>query len=429
MKFSLGFKKYFKNTSWLFFDRAFKKIVSFLVGIYVIRYLGPEKFGILSYSLSFVALFTALSALGLDNIVVRDLVRDKERRDEVLGTAFLLKLAGSIVLILLIAVVIQFIGNDSYTNLLIVLIASGEIFKSFKVIDFYFRSQVRSKYVVYAQVTSGLAAALLKLLFIFLKLDLIYFAAVVTIENFILALGLIYNYSCQKLRIFNWRPTLSLAKKLLKDSWPLVLSGLAVAVYMRIDQVMIKSMLGAQAVGNYAVAVRLSEVWYFIPAIITTSVFPAIINAKKKSEKLYYERLQNLYSLMIWVAIIIAVPLMLFAGDIIKLLFGTQYLAAIGVLKIYIWAGVFVFLGVASGKYLIAENYTKITFIRTFTGTIINVILNFVFIPIYGIIGSAWATIISYAFATFTISFFPKVKYQCVLMYKGINPLMLIRTK
>ena len=195
---------------------------------------------------------------------------------------------------------------------------------------------------------------------------------------------------------------------------------------MRIDQVMIKEMITPEAVGNYSVAVRLSEVWYFIPMAITSSLFPAIINAKKVSEKLYHRRLQKLYDLMTWLAIGIALPMTFLANDIIRLLFGVQYQDAAGVLRIYVWAGVFVFLGVASSQYLVAENYTKISFFRTFAGGIVNVILNIIMIPKYGINGAATATLISYFVATFFIGFIPKTSKQAVSMVKSLNLLRIV---
>jgi len=268
---------------------------------------------------------------------------------------------------------------------------------------------------------SGISAAIIKLLLISLGAGLICFAAVMVIESVILAIGLVTAYIKQKLSIFNWKIKFDLAKRLLRDSWPLILSGVAISIYMRIDQVMIKNMLDAKAVGNYAVAVRLSEVWYFIPMAITSSVFPAIINAKKVSEKLYYSRLQKLYDLITWLAIGIALSMTLLANDIIRILFGTQYQVAAGVLRIYVWAGIFVFLGVASSQYLIAENYTKISFYRTFIGAIVNVVLNIIMIPKYGINGAAIATLVSYFVSVFSIVLIPKTYKNSILMLKSLS--------
>jgi len=425
--FSAGFKRYFANTGWLLFERILRLVIVFFVGVYVARYLGPANYGLLSYAGSFVTLFLAIATLGLDNIVVRDLVKDERERDRLLGTTFALKFIGSILLLAILTIAVRFTNNDSFTNLLIFIIAIGTIFQSFNVIDFYFRAKVLSKYAVYARTISGISVAIIKLLLISLGAGLIYFAAVMVIESVILAIGLVTAYIKQKLSLFNWKIKFDLAKRLLRDSWPLILSGVAISIYMRIDQVMIKNMLDAKAVGNYAVAVRLSEVWYFIPMAITSSFFPAIINAKKTSEELYYGRLQKLYDLMTWLAIGIALPVALLANDIIRILFGTQYQAAAGVLRIYVWAGIFVFLGVASSQYLIAENYTKISFYRTFIGAIVNVVLNIIMIPKYGINGVAVATVVSYFVSVFSIVLIPKTYKNSILMLKSISMYRSIR--
>lgn len=421
LQLSTGFKKYFVNTGWLFFERIIGMAVTFFVGVYVARYLGPANFGLLSYAGSFVGLFMGISALGLNNIVVRELVKNEKKRDELLGTSFILKFIGSIFVLIIVLFAVRFTNNDNFTNLLIYIIVTGTIFQSFNVIKFYFQAKVLSKYTVYAQIFSSIICAAIKLVLIYFNMSLIYFAMVTLLQSVFLASGFIVMYIRQKSSLFNWSVNFGLAKNLLKDSWPLMLSGIAISIYMKIDQVMIKNMLDAKAVGNYAVAVRLSEVWYFIPMVITNSLFPAIINAKKISEKLYYERLQKLYSLMIWLAIGIAIPATFLANNIIRLLFGIQYQYAASVLRIHVWAGVFVFLGVASGQYLIAENYTKISFLRTFIGAVVNVILNIILISKYGINGAAMATVISYFVATFFILFIPKTSNQVVLMLKSIN--------
>jgi O-antigen/teichoic acid export membrane protein len=225
--------------------------------------------------------------------------------------------------------------------------------------------------------------------------------------------------------ITNWRFSFPIAKSLLKDSWPLILSGIAIMIYIRIDQVMLKMMLDDRAVGLYSAAVKLSEIWYFIPMIISQSVFPSILNTKKVSEELYMKRIYNLYSLMIWLAIGIAIALTFFSVDVVKILFGSEYLPdSAKVLSLYVWAGIPVFLGVASSQYLIAENYTKLSFARTIVGAIANVILNLILIPYYGIIGAAIATLISYFIATFFIGLLPdeKLRKQVVMMLSGLLP-------
>ena len=199
-----------------------------------------------------------------------------------------------------------------------------------------------------------------------------------------------------------------MAVELLKDSWPLILSGLVVSVYMKIDQIMIKEMIDTEAVGQYAAAVRISEAWYFIPMVIASSLFPAIINAKRISKDIYEARIQNLYSTIVWVTVVIVVPVFLFSDWIIGFTYGPEYNQAGRVLTIYALGGIFVSLGVVSGKWYLSEDLQVLSFWRTFYGMLINVLLNFLFIPEFGLIGAAFATLIGQAVAAFIFDVFHK---------------------
>ena len=416
-----GFKRYFVNTSWLMGHRVLSLVVALFVGVYVARYLGPERFGLLSYAGSFVGLFTALATLGLDGIVVRELVKTPERRDELLGTAFWLKVGGAIIVCVCIATAIPFSHNDTQTNIMIAIIAFAVIFQAFNVIDFNFQAAVKSRYVVYAQLISLVVSSITKLVFVRISAPLVWFACVFLLDAVVLSVGLIAVYLQTTDKMWYWKWRWHTAKELLKDSWPLILSGMAISIYMKIDQVMIKEMLDAGSVGNYAAAVRLSEAWYFIPMAITSSVFPAIINAKKQSKELYYQRLQKLYDLMVWLAVAIALPITFLAPWVIRVLYGDAFLQASGVLSIHIWAGVFVFLGVASGKWLLTENLQIFSTINTSIGAMVNIVLNYILIKKMGINGAAISTLISYFIAAYLcLSFFDKTRINFINLTKSL---------
>jgi len=422
-----GFMKYFKNTSWLFGEKILRMVVGLFVGIWVARYLGPEQFGLFSYAQSFVGLFAAIATLGLDGIVVRELVKDGTRRDELIGTAFWLKVMGAFGVLAILAFAVNLTSNDTYTNTLVFIIASATIFQSFNVIDVYFQAKVLSRYVVFANVISLLLSSIIKIALILYEAPLIAFAWVVFFDSFVLACGFVYYYikNNSTFNIKNLTFNKSTAVSLLKDSWLMALAGAAILIYMKIDQVMIMEMMDAEAVGQYAAAVRISELWYFIPMVIASSLFPAIINAKAHSEELYYARLQKLYDLMVWMAIAIALPMTFLSDRVVNLLYGEQYNQAGSVLMIHIWAGIFVFLGVASGKWFMAENLQMLSFWRTFNGMVLNVVLNFVLIPKYGIQGAAVATLLSYFTAGLLFDFF-NIKTRKVFFTK-LNTLNLRR--
>lgn len=403
LKRNQGFLKYLKNTSWLFLEKVIRMTLGLIVGVWVARYLGPERFGLLSYVQSFIGLFAAVATLGLDQIIVRELLKGESKNINIIYTSFWLKLIGAFILLIMLSIAINFTSNDYYINTLIFIIASGTVFQSFNVIDFYFQSKVLSRYIVYANSFTLLISSGIKILLIFHNASLEAFAWVFFLDSLLLAFGYIYFYitksSVKSFNIFIFDKNLAIS--LLKDSWPLILSGVIISIYMKIDQVMIKEMLDNQSVGQYAAALKLSETWYFIPMAITASLFPAIINAKNKSNEIYYNRLQKLYDLMVWLAVIIALPMTFYSNWVIELLYGQDYNAAGTVLMIHIWSAVFVFLGVASSKWFVVENLQIYSLYRTLAGVIINIVLNYFIIPIYGINGAAFATLVSQVIASY----------------------------
>lgn len=409
LKNNRGFTKYFKNTLWLFIERILRMIVGLLIGIWMARYLGPKQFGLLSYVISFVGLFSTIATLGLDSVVVRELVSDEKKRNKLISTVFWLKVIGAFIVFIILAIAINFTTSDAYTNTLIFIIASAVFFQSFNVVDMYFQSIVMSKYVVYINVVSLFISSLIKIILIVYGAPLEAFALVIVFDSFILASGFVYcffkksTFSIQHLKFNKF-----LAVSLLKDSWPLVLSGIIISIYMKIDQVMIKEMLNSEAVGQYSAAVKISEAWYFIPIIVASSLFPAIINAKNENKKLYYKRLQSLYRFMIWIAIIVALPMTFLSNWLIDFLYGSAYNEAGTVLSIHIWAVFFAFIGIITDRYLIVENLQKITIITTVIGTIINILLNYILIPKLGIIGASISTVITLFIVDYILLFFIK---------------------
>lgn len=402
--------------------------VAFFVGVWVIRYLGPEKYGILSYAVAFVALFGFIAKLGMDGVAVREFVKNPEKKEEIFGTLFFLKLVAGFLAFVSALIVIFFIKqNDSVVLGLAVIIALGFIFQVSDIFDFWFQSRVSSKYVVYVRSLASILSGLVKVVLVLMRASIFAFAWVMLFEAVLTLTGFIIVFLKKKEKISISKIDFSIGKKILSDSWPLILSGVAVTIYMKIDQIMIGNMLNNESLGNYSAAVSLSEMWYFFPVVIASSVFPAVLYTRKYDKILYKKRLQDLYDFMMWSSIAFAIPVSLFSKNIINLLFGQQYAQAAPVLSVYVWAGIAVSLGVASSNYLIAENLTKISFYRTFFGAVLNVFLNLILIPKYGIIGSAIATLVSYTVATFSVIFFAKSRETFIMLFKTLNLFRIIK--
>jgi O-antigen/teichoic acid export membrane protein len=413
-----GFIKYFKNTLWLFSERILRMVVGFFVGVWVARYLGPEQFGLFSYALSLVGIFTAISTLGLDGILVRELVKNEGQQDKLIGTAFWLKFMGAIATLVILAISVNFTSNDDYTNSLVFIIASATIFQSFNVVDLYFQAKVLSKFSALTNSISLLISSIFKIVLILNEAPLIVFVWVVFFDSIVLAIGFIYFFIKNNLSfgfknlIFETETAISL----LKDSWPLILGSIAASIYMQIDQVMIKEMMGNEAVGYYAVSARLSDLWLFIAIMITKSFLPAIISAKKISEEVYLFRLQYLYDILLKIAFLISLLMVFFAFDIVTVLYGEEFLNSVQILIIYIWSIVFVYLSNVSTSYFLAENMQFHASFRLIIGAIINIVLNVYFIKYYGLIGAAYATLISYAISGYIYNMFFKKTFKNFIM-------------
>jgi len=391
------------NTGWLILDRIFNIIGGIFVGAWVARYLGPENFGLLSYVISFVALFGPISNLGLDSIVIRNIVFNPDDKNKILGTTFILKILGGLLSLVFVIVTVSLLRPGDKVSLVLVSILSLKlVFLSFDTIDLWFQSQINSQYSVISKKSAFFLIVIVKVMMVFLKAPLIAFILATLLETIFGALGLLIVYQYRERDINSWKVNLKLSKQLLRNSWPLIFSGLAIMIYMKIDKIMLGQMIGNNAVGIYSVATRISEVWYFIPMAIAASVFPAIIRSRKKgNEALYEKKMQTLYDILTLLSYLTAISLAILASPIIRILFGAAYTQSIPILKIHIWAFIFISLGVARGKWLITEELMKIAMLFTVMGAIANVGLNYALIPKYGGLGAAWATFISYLIASY----------------------------
>jgi O-antigen/teichoic acid export membrane protein len=410
-------QKILNNTGWLFAERILRMVVGLFVGSWVTRYLGPEQFGLYAYTVSFVALFIPIAGLGLDNIVIREVVRDSSRRDELLGTAFFLKLgSGVLVLLATIGGIFLLHPQDSRVLWLTGIIATGMITRSLDVIDFLFRSHVQAQHAVCWRSAAFVVISLVKIGLVLTSADLMAFAWASLVEMTLGAVGLCMAYRMSGYTLSSWRWSGLCAKDLLRDSWPFVFSGVLIMVYMRIDQMMLNDMVGPGAVGIYAAAVQLAEVWYIIPTAIVSSALPAIIEAKAISEALFYARLQKIYRSMAFLGYLVAIPVSLFANDVIALLYGDAFSDAGPMLALLIWAGIFTNLGVARSSFLTTMNWTKIHLVVTLMGGIINVGLNLVLIPKYHGLGAVMASIAAYSFQAYFSCFFCRPLFKTGLM-------------
>jgi polysaccharide transporter, PST family len=392
------------NLGWLFTDRIIRMGLGLLVGVWVARYLGVQQFGVLNYAIAFVAIFSSFSTLGLDVVVIRSIVREPEKRMQILGTTFWLKLFGGVsALVLAVGCIAIVHHDDQLTISLVAILSSIGIFQVFDTIDLWFQSQVQSKYTVLAKNIAFVIVTLIKIIFIKTKAPLIAFAWLSLGEVGLGAIGLMICYKIKGYSPWLWPLSFPLVKTLLNESWPLILAGISTVIYMRIDQIMIGEMIGNKALGIYSAATRISEIWYFIPIAISSSVNPSIFAAKEKSETLYYQKIENLLRILMLISIVIAIPMSFMSSTLISVLFGNSYAQAGKILAIHIWSSFFVFMGIGISTWFAAEGLIKFELRNTLFGLIINVFLNLFLIPAYAGVGAALATVISQSVATFFV--------------------------
>jgi len=433
-----GVRRYGINTAWLFTEQVLRLIAGFFVGVWVARYLGPEKFGVFSYSLAFVSLFGGIAKLGLDGIVVRDLVKEPEKREVYLGTSFWLKLFGGIITFLIITIILviqsfltsHFSPLTSYlspltshlfteTNIYILIIAFGIIFQSFEVIDFYYQATVQAKYISIRRIIQLILSSIIKIFLVLTGADLIWFVLVSLFDIISLSIMGWLIYRSQGLPNFVRYFDIEIGKKLIKDSWPLLLSSIAISIYMRIDQVMIKNMLGDREVGLYSAAMKLVEVWYFIPMIITQSVFPAIVS-KYNDKTEFYRRLVILSAVMGYLGLFISIVLSLSSYLIIKILYGEKFLDAASILSILSFI-IFISFWMSGVSRRQAIDMQKLALFATILSAMSNVILNFIFIPIYGAKGAAIVSVLNQLIAGPFFAFVhPKARENFYIVLKGL---------
>jgi polysaccharide transporter, PST family len=405
-KLSPNIRKILANMGWLVGGRILRVAVSLFVIAWMARYLGTDGFGTLNYAIALISIFANVSEMGLTHFVVRDAIHEPERRYEILGTAFILRLFSGIASFLLVIGTIYWLRpDDPAVRSIVIIMSSSLLFQNFSAIDAWFSSQVQSKYTVVASNVSFILMTLVRVILLETNAPLIAFAFTILAEDILGAINLVIAYQKTGQKIQNWRVNWLRAGKLLGVSWPLIFSNLSVMIYLYVDQIMLGQLATTKAVGIYAVAVKISENWGFLVLTITRSVTPHIIEAKKISEQLYYQRLQNICNLSAVIFYVVAISLSFFAQPLIVLLFGREYASAGIVLSIHIWSSIWMFFGNIKQVWIATEELTGFALTASFMGAIINIGLNFWLIPIYQEVGAAIATVISYTFTDYVMCF------------------------
>lgn len=387
--------KVFRNLYWAVLGKVVTLLGSLLVGIMVARYLGPEQYGLMNYVISYVALFQVLASFGLDNIEIREESKANDKKDIIIGTAFTLKCIFALVAMAVVMITALLFEADGFTKAMICMYSFSMLLNSFGVIRNHFTSLVWNEYVVKTEISRTIIGALIKVVLLLFHASLVWFIVATLFDVLLLASGYCVAYTKKIGKISLWRFDKEWAKYMIKQSFPLLLSGAAVIIYQRIDQVMIGNMVDKASVGQFSVASKFVEILIFIPTIMSQTITPILVRVREKSQKEYERKAQLFMNVTLWMCLLMAVLVSLLSYWLILFTFGRQYLAAVPVLQVLAFKAVSVALSSTAGQMIVMEKLQKYAVIRDLFGCTVCVGLNFLLLPRFGAIAAAFVAIFS----------------------------------
>lgn len=392
------------NVGWLLADKLTRFFVAIFVSAWVARYLGPERYGVLAYAVAFISLFQAVSLLGLDNLVVRDIAADPSRAHRILGTALRLRLiAATVAYFALGAWITQFQREDTTVTVVVLLVGLAIFFQVFDVIDLWFQSCIQSRRTVVAKTLSYLVTAVIKVVLIQIGANLSAFAAAHAVETGLAAAALSLAYADYRTKQ-RWQWDGALARALLTQSWPLLLSGLSILLYMRVSVVFLRESAGSAEVGLYSVAATLSEMWYFVPMALGSSIAPIVSRQRAAGGDGHRGILLKAFAAMWMLSLTVVALNVLGARYVVALLYGQQYAASAPILAIHALTFIPVCLGVMQSVWLINEGRSKLALYQAMGGAITALSLNLILTPRFGAYGAAISTVTSQFVQAFLVN-------------------------
>ena len=409
--------KYFINSNWLFLEKIYRFIIGFFVSTLVIRYLGPTNFGILSYIQSIVSILAVFVSLGLDAIVLKEMIKNPDKKYLYLSVSIISRFLVSLGIVFVIFIIQKYILNNSNKCFLLWILSLGLFFESFSILKIYFQEKILSKYEVIANLISLTIGALLKIYLLINSYELIYFVVVIVFEKSIYALSLYIFFKKQE-SSFRFGYDKEVMFDLLKNSWPLIFSTLSYIIYTRTDQIMIEHFLGSYEVGIYSAAVRLYELPFIVTTIISGTLTPVLYRKFNENKKEFFDLTLKILSYMSLFAYAIVAVYIFYGKEIILLLFGDKYMESYKVLMILSFIIIVMLVSfLRSGYIILINNQTKLLYINIIM-IILNVLLNIILYKIYSFMGIVYATLITRVFSFIYFSF-----------YKDIRPYVFVQVK
>ena len=383
-----------KNAEWMVGEQLVQMAISFVLSIVSTRYLGPSNFGIINYCSAYVAFFSSISALGLEGVLVKELVTSPDKEGLLVGTSLVMRICSGLFSVVSITVLLIIVKPGDYTIQLVGLLQSLVLlFKAFEVFDFWFQSKLKSKYVSLIKIVSYVLVAAYKVFILATAKSVLWFAFSTSLDFLIIALMLMVVYPQQsgpKLS-FSW----VLAKELLKNSYHFILSSFFVLIYTQMDKLMIEAFFDETQVGYYGIATTIYNYWALVLTALINALRPSIISTKSVNEGEYVKRLKRLYALLAYLSFAAALFFTFFGKFLIPLVYGDAYRPSISAVTITMWYAAFSLIGTARGIWIVCESKNKYVKYYVILGAVANFFLNYTLRPALGINGAAIATLIT----------------------------------
>lgn len=409
-----------KNAGWIIFGRVVQMILSLAVGILTARYLGPSNYGIINYASSYAAFFMAFCTLGINSVLVKELIEHAEEDGVILGTSLALRAVSSILSAGVIIFIVAIWDKNDPTVIWVTAIYSlGIPFHIFELLNYWFQSKLKSKITAVVTLLAYAIMSVYKIILLICGKTVEWFAFSNVLEYICIALFLLICY--RKFGGKRFRISKSIGKRILSQSVHFILPSLMVSIYGYVDKIMLKHMLTETSVGHYATATAICGMWCFVLTAIIDSVYPSIMETYKKDTVLFEKINRRLYAIIFYIAVIVSLLFCVLGEWIILLLYGETYRPAVSPLRIITWYTSFSYLGVARNAWIVCEKKQKHLKYIYVSAAIINVLLNLVFIPISGASGAAVASLVTQITTTIIIPFFIKdLRRNSILMLEGI---------
>ena len=420
MKKSLFKSAAVKNAGWIIGGKITQMGISLIVGLLTARYLGPSNYGLINYVSAYTAFFMSFCTLGINSVLVKEFIDHPEEEGTFLGTSLAMRAASSFLSAGVIVCAVSIIDRDEPTTIAIAALSSlGLLFQILDTFQYWFQSKLKSKVTAIASLSAYTITAAYKIVLLSLGKSVEWFAFATSLDYICMGIMLLWAYyRCggQKLAFSS-----EVGRQILSKSKHFILPGLMVSVYGQADKWMLKQMLGETEVGYYATAVTVCGMWCFVLSAIIDSAYPSIMSAHQTDRNLFEKRNRQLYAAVFYISVMVSAVICIFGNSIIKILYGEQYISAAAPLRIVTWYTAFSYLGVARNAWIVCEGCQKYLKYIYITAALSNVVLNLVFIPHWGAMGAAAASLVTQILTTIVVPFCIKpLKRNSVLMIEGI---------